>query len=279
MVKIVTDCLGDIPADIIQDLGITIIPLSVHFGTEVYVDGIDLTTEQFYQKLVSSKALPTTSVPPMGKFLEVYEKLAEETNEILVITVSRKLSAVYEAALQAISHMTKQCRIEVIDSMTILMAEGLVVVETAKAAKNGVGIDGLMELTRRNMQRADARMAFDTLEYLKKGGRIGKAQAFLGSLVKLHPILGIRDGEIFPMSRERSRSKAIDYLRNFVKKYKKIDALAVEEATSSDEADALAESLADMYPKENIYRSKVCSVLGTHTGPHVIGVAVLGDKE
>jgi len=279
MVKIITDCLGDVPLDVAQDLGITVIPLSVHFGTEVYVDGIDLTTEQFYEKLVISKALPTTSVPPMGTFLEVYERLAEETNEILVITVSRKLSAVYEAALQAISHVTKQVRIEVIDSLTILMAQGLIVIESAKAAKNGAGIDELMELTRKNMQRSEARMAFDTLEYLKKGGRIGKAQAFLGALVKFHPVLGIRDGEIFPISRERSRSRAIDYLRNFVKKYKQIDALAVEEATSPDEAEALAESLADVYPKERIYRSKVCSVLGTHTGPHVIGVAVLGDRE
>jgi len=279
MVKIVTDCLGDIPSKVAQELGISVIPLSIHFGNEVYLDGVDLTTEQFYQKLVSSKTLPTTSVPPLGTFIEVYDKLAEETDEILVITVSRKLSAVYEAALQAIPQMKKKCRVEVIDSLTILMAEGLVVIESAKAAKTGASLDEVIELTRRNIPRVDARMAFDTLEYLKKGGRIGKAQAFLGSLVKFHPILGIRDGEVFPISRERSRSKAIDYLHNFVMRYSHIYGMAVEDATTPDEAEALAERLSSMFPRENIYRSKVSPVIGVHVGPRVLGVAVIGDKE
>ena len=133
MVKIVTDSLSDLPVEVVQELGITVVPLCVHFGTDVYRDGVDLTTEQFYDKLAQSKTLPTTAVPALGTFVEAYDRLAEETDGILVITISRKLSAVYEAALEAIEQMKRRCRVEVIDSRLALMAEGLVVIEAAKA--------------------------------------------------------------------------------------------------------------------------------------------------
>ena len=121
-------------------------------------------------------------------------------------------------------------------------------------------------------------MAFDTLEYLKRGGRIGAAQAFLGSILKLNPVLCLKDGEVFPLSRERSRSKAIESLYNFVLSYSNIEAIAVEDATTPDEADALAKRLKAKFPDKPIYRSKVGAVIGAHVGPSVIAVSVLGDK-
>ena len=277
-VKVVTDSLGDLPSKIVQELGITVVPLSVHFGTEVYRDGVDLTTEQFYQKLTQSKTLPTTAVPPLGAFVEAYDKLAEETDEVLVITISHRLSAVYEAALQAVERMKRQCRVEVVDSLLALMAEGLVVIEAAKAAKAGASLNKVIDITRRNIPRTELRIAFDTLEYLKKGGRIGKAQAFLGSLVNVNPILGLKDGETFPFGRERSRAKAIDSLYNFVIGYSHIDGIAVEDATTPDEAEALVEQISSKFPRECIYQSKVGPVIGTHVGPRVLGVAVLGER-
>ena len=277
-VKIITDSVGDVPPEVAKELGITIIPLNVIFGTESFRDGIDLTTEQFYERLVHSKTLPTTSVPPLGIFVRAFDKVAEKTDEILVITISHKLSATYETALHAVELMKRKCRVEVVDSLGVAMAEGLVVIAAAKAANGGANLDEVVKLTQHNISRAEIRMAFDTLEYLKRGGRIGRAQAVLGSVLKMNPILGIKDGEAYPFARERSRTRAIDYLYNFAMGFSHIDEIAVEDATTPDEAEMLVERLNSKFPKERIYRAKVGAVLGTHVGPHVLGVTVLGDR-
>jgi DegV family protein with EDD domain len=277
-VKIVTDSLGDIPPEVAEELGITVIPMNVRFGTESYRDGIDLTTEQFYERLARSKIFPTTIVPPLSMFGEIYDKLAEETGEIAVITFSHKLGAGYEAAMQAKELMRRKCRVEVVDSGWVVMAQGLIVMAAAEAAKAAASLNEVVKITRKNIVRADVRMVFDTLEYLKRGGRIGRAQAFLGSMLRVKPILGIRDGEVFPFARERSRVKAIDYLYNFAISFSRIDGMAVEDATTPDEADELVKRLRSKFPKQHIYRSKVSPVVGAHVGPKVIAVAVLGDK-
>jgi len=277
-VKIVTDSVSDISPAIADELGITVVPLNVVFGSKIYRDSIDLTTDEFYEKLRHSQTLPTTSTPPLQTFIEVYDRLAEETDEILVITIARKLSATGESALKAIESMDRKCRVEVLDSQMALMAEGLLVITAAKAARDGASLDEILKVAEQNIPRIQTRMAFDTLEYLKRGGRIGKAKALMGSMLKINPILGIRDGEVFPFGQERSRTKAIDRLYEFVMSYSKIYELAVEDATTPDEADALVERLVEKYPKERIYRSKFSPVIGTNVGPSVIGVAVLGDR-
>ena len=277
-VKIITDSLGDVPSAVAKELGITTIPIFVIFGTESFRDGIDLTTEQFYDKLAHSKTLPTTSVPPLGTFVDAFDKLAEETDEILAITVSHKLSATHETASHAVELMKRKCRVEVVDSLEVAMAEGLLVIAAARAAQSGANLDEILKLTRRNISRVEIRMAFDTLEYLKRGGRIGRAQALLGSILRLNPVLGLKDGEVYPFARERSRAKAIDYLYNFALGFSNIEEMAVEDATTPDEADILVERLSSKFPKERIYRSKLSPVLGAHVGPHVLSVAVLGDR-
>ena len=277
-VKIVTDSSSDLTHEIASRLGITVVPLLLHFGDEVYRDGIDLTTEDFYRKLAQCETLPTTSTPSPGSFAEVYDKLAEETDEILVITLSRKYSATHEAALRAIDQTRKKCRIEVVDSLWATMALGLIVATAAKAANNGTSLDEVLKLTRNNMQRVDMRMAFDTLEYLKRGGRIGTAQAFLGSMLKINPILTIKDGYTEAITRTHSRAKAIDYLCHFVMDFSHIEEMAVEDATTPDEAELLVERLSAKFPRGSIYRTRVSPVVGTHVGPHVLAVSVLGDR-
>jgi DegV family protein with EDD domain len=277
-VKVVTDSVSDISPAIASELGITVVPLNVVFGSEIYRDGIDLTTDEFYSKLERSQVLPTTSTPPLQTFIEVYEKLAEETDEILVITISRKLSATGESALKAVESMENKCRIEVLDSQLAIMAEGLLVITAAKAARAGASLDEVIRVAERNIPRIQTRMAFDTLEYLKRGGRIGKAKALMGSMLKINPILGIKDGEVFPFGQERSRTRAIGRLYEFVMSYSQIDELAVEDATTPGEADMLVKRLVGKFPRERIYRSKLSPVIGTNVGPSVIGVAVLGDR-
>ena len=136
-VKIIADSLGDVPSGIAEELGITIIPIHVIFGTESFRDGIDLTTEQFYDKLAHDKTHPTTSVPPLGTFTKAFDRLAEETDEILVFTTSHKLSATHETASQAVELMKRKCRVEIIDSLGVAMSEGLQVIAAAKAVKCG----------------------------------------------------------------------------------------------------------------------------------------------
>ncbi|TRZ50151.1 MAG: DegV family EDD domain-containing protein [Dehalococcoidia bacterium] len=134
-------------------------------------------------------------------------------------------------------------------------------------------------MAHRNIKRVDFRAVFDTLEYLRRGGRIGKAQALLGSMLKINPIITIKDGVVEPAGRTRSRAKAIDYLYDFAMSYANIEEMAVEDAACSDEADKLVEQLSSKFPRERIYRSKTTPVIGTHTGPGLLLVAILGDKK
>ena len=278
-VKIITDSSADIPDQLVEELGITVIPALVCFGDETYRDGVDITTEQFYEQLPRSETLPHTSVPTPPTFAEAYDKVAEETDEIAVITLSHKLSAIHEVALQSVKLMKKKCRVEVIDSNWALMAHGLIVIGAAKAAQAGASLDEVVALVRQNIGRADIRIAFDTLEYLKKGGRIGKAQAFFGSLLKINPILCIKDGETYPVARERSRSKAVEHLYNFAMSYANIEEMAIEDGTTPDEAEMLAERIHSKFPEAHIYRSKVSPAVGVHVGPHALAVSILGDRE
>jgi DegV family protein with EDD domain len=277
-VKVVTDSVSDLPPRVVKELGITVIPLNVRFGEEVYRDGIDLTSEQFYQRLTTNKILPVTSVPSPGAFAEAYNKLAEETDEILVIALSAKLSGTYEVARQSIGLIKRKCRVEVVDSQWAVMAEGFIVIAAARAAQAGASLDEVMDIVRGNIPRVDMRAAFDTLEYLRRGGRIGAAQALLGSALRIHPIITMKNGVVEPAGRARSRSKVIDHLYQFIASYSHIEGLAVENAACPDDADWLIERLSDRFPKERIYRTNTTPVIGTHTGPGLLLVAVMGDK-
>jgi DegV family protein with EDD domain len=278
-VAIVTDSVADLPLQVAEEFGITVVPLVVRFGTDLYQDGLDLTPDQFYGKLRTSKDLPATSVPTPTAFADVYNRLAEKTNEILVISLTAKLSATYQVALQAVGLMKKQCRVEVMDSQWAVMAQGFIAIAAAKAARAGASLDEVLDVARNTIRRVDMYAAFDTLEYLQRGGRIGKAQAFLGSLLKVNPIIGLRDGEVYPVARERSRAKAIDHLYNFAKSFGNVEGLAVEYATDSDEANRLMKRLRSKYPQVPIYLCRASPVIGTHTGPGLILISLVGDRQ
>lgn len=277
-VKIVTDSIADLPAALAKKLDVSVIPLVVSFGNESFRDGIDLTPEQFYEKLKAAKEFPHTSVPAPGVFVELYDKLAEETDRIAVITVSSKLSGVYQVALQGIPLMHKKCRVEVIDSGWAAIAEGFIVMAAAKIANGGGGISEIKEAMKITASRIGFLATFDTLEYLRRGGRIGRAQAFLGSLLKINPIITLKDGLVEPVERVRSRAKALDQMVNFVRRYSKIEEMAVENTASPVEEAALVERLGAFYPKDRIIRSRMTPAIGTHTGPGLLTVAVQGEQ-
>jgi len=277
-VKIVTDSVADLPPKVAQELGITIIPLVLRFGAESYRDGVDLTPDQFYKKLETTKAFPATSVPPPEAYVEAYDRLAEETGEIMVLTVSARLSATNEVAVQAIGEMKRKCRVEVVDSETATMAEGFIAIKAAQAAQAGAELEEVMAVTNENIPRASFLAAFDTLEYLRRGGRIGKAAALLGSLLKVNPLITLKDGLVEPAGRTRSRARAIDRLYDFAAGYATIEEMAVGDTACPEDAEALCERLGAIFPAGRIYRSKMTPVIGAHTGPGLLLVAVLGDR-
>jgi len=278
-VKIVTDSVADLPPPVVGELGITVVPLVLRFGAETYRDGVDLDAAQFYEKLKTSRAFPATSVPSPQSYVEAYDRLAEQADAIVVVAVSARLSATAEVALQSIAEMKKKCRVEVIDSETATMAEGFIVMKAAQAAKSGAKLDGVMKVAYQNIPRAAFLAAFDTLEYLRRGGRIGRAQAFLGSMLKINPLITLKGGLVEPAGRTRSRSKAIDQLYDFVAGYSHIEELSVGDTACPEDAGALVERLGAIFPRERIYRSKMTPVIGAHTGPGLLLVAVLGDRE
>ncbi len=274
-VKIITDSLSDIDGELVDELGINVVPVYVRFGEDVFRDRIEITTDEFYHRLVHGNVWPTTTQPTPADFTEVYNKLAQEADELLVITLSNKLSGTYQSALQAKSAVADKCRIEVIDSQQVVMGLGLIVVSAVKALKAGASFDELVQLVHSAMKRTHSVMTFDTLKYLAKGGRIGKAQGLLGSVLSIKPILTLKDGEVHPVTRVRSRTAGVDYLVNFVAGTPAIEELAVEYATTPDEADDLIKRLRAVYPKERIYKSTVSPVIGTYVGPDVLSVSVL----
>jgi DegV family protein with EDD domain len=275
MLRIVTDSVADIPPKIAEELAITVVPFYVRFGDEVYRDRVDLSTEEFYRKLMSNRRLPVSSTPSPGEIAKVYDRLAEETDEILSIHVSSKLTATYEVALQAREQMKRKCRVEIVDSLSGAMGEGLVVITAARKAQSGADLNQVADMAREAVLKSHVHMCFDTLEYLRRGGRIGRAQALLGSVLRVNPIVGVRDGEVHPFGRERSRAKAIDRLVDFAKSLPSVRELAVEHATNRDEAEALADRLGALFARERIYISTVAPAVGVHVGPRVIAVSAL----
>ena len=190
--------------------------------------------------------------------------------------LSSKLSATYDMALQGKELIKKKdCRVEVIDSQLVLMALGLLVISAAKEAQAGANLDQIVDMVTRASHKTHIRMAFDTLEYLKKGGRIGIAKALLGTLLSFKPILTVKDGIATPIVRERTRAKAIEHLRRFAGSFTDIREMAVEYTTTPEEAIALSQNLDHIFPKERIYISAVGSVMGTHLGPGALGIALL----
>ena len=275
-VRIITDSLSDITSDVAKQLSITVVPLTVLFGHEAFLDRVTITTDEFYKRLVEGPIWPTTTQPTPAAFAEVYDKLAEDTNEILVVTLSSKLSGTYQSAMGAKPMVKKKCRIEVIDSGKVAMGLGLVVLAAARAAKKGDKLEELVDFVHKATPRSHFVAYFDTLKFLAKGGRIGKAQGLLGSLLSVKPLLTTKDGEMAPLTRVRSLGAGMDYLYNFAAGFRdRIEEMAVEHTTAPDEADRLVERLSDVVSKDKIRRSTVSPVLGTYGGPGAVAVTVL----
>lgn len=274
-VRIVTDSTADIPPAVAQELGITVVPLYIHFGHEVFQDGVDIGPDEFYSRLAAGPHFPKTSAPSSGSFIETYEELSKETQEIVSIHISAKLSATYNSAAVGRDGVKTVCRIEVIDSRSASMGLGLLAIAAAKAAREGAVLDQVTGLVGRSIPRVHYFGFVETLDYLYRGGRIGKAQSFFGSMLSIKPLLEIRDGEVYPVERVRGRAKAVDRVRQMAEAFQNIEEIAVSHTTPSKEADMLAQTLATRAPGGQLYRARCGATIGTYVGPGAVTVGIL----
>jgi DegV family protein with EDD domain len=273
-IKIITDSSADLPDQIVEELGITVIPLYVRFGEEVYRDRVTISEDEFYQRLENDPVHPTTVQPGPQDFLEIYQNVSKNADGVVSIHISGKLSGTCNSALMAKDMMEEGCPIEVVDSQAVSTGLGLMVMAAARAAKAGEGLEAVVEVANQAIDKIHLLALFDTLKYLLLGGRIGKAKALLGSILNVKPILTLKEGEVVPMGQVRTRAKGIDKLVEFVKGIEDIQDLAVVYSTTPDEAQALAERIGPVFDREKIVMARLGPVLGVHMGPGLLIVAI-----
>ncbi len=278
-VRVVTDSTADLPPEIVQELGITVIPLRVIFGEQSYRDGVDLTNEEFFRKLRDTKELPRTSQPSTGEFLDVYQHLCSETDRILSIHLSSGFSGTVDTARRAARELIGRCTIEVVDSATVSMAMGFAVIAAARAAREGKDLEACAAAARSVLRRQRLAVALDTLEYLRRGGRIGRAAAFVGGLLNIKPVLTIKNGEAHPLSRVRTRPKAIEEMLRFCLEDGAIVDAVVMHSTDAPEAYKLADEVKQRCPGVPAHVGAIGPVIGVHGGPGLIGLAVVRAEE
>jgi len=274
VVRIVTDSTADLSEDQQRAAGITVVPLNVRFGDQVFKDHVDLTGDDFFDKLKTSPQLPKTSQPPVGAFEEVFRRHREAGDEVVTVTISSKVSGTYGAAEMAAKSVDGG-QIEVIDSLTASMALGFLALEGAKLAKTGAGRAAVADRIRSLVPKARVLAAIDTLTYHERGGRIGRARALLGSLLNFKPLITLQDGEVAPLGRARGRVQAIDRLVELLGRDGQLSNLAVLHGAALADAERLRERVAGSYPGLDIPLTETGAVIGTYTGPGVIGFTYL----
>ncbi|MEX0665584.1 MAG: DegV family protein [Acidimicrobiia bacterium] len=270
-VRVVTDSACDLPPDLVGPLGIEIVPLTIRFGAEEFVDRDELSVDDFWSRLRVTEALPETSAPSAGAFEARFRDLIKDgATGIVCVNLSSRLSATMQAAQLAASAVGGECPIHVIDSMTCSLGLGSLVLT---AARRGAAGDPIDEIVADVIDRRDRTRLFgslDTLEFIKRGGRIGNARALLGTMLSIKPVVEVRDGAVEESGRVRTRSKALRLLADKVSA-QPVDSVSVLHG-QADDVDELVELLDPIVPRDDIVISVVGPVIGTHAGPGVIGV-------
>jgi DegV family protein with EDD domain len=273
-VAIVTDSIANLPAHLAQQLGIHVVPLLIHFQDQSYRDGLDVTPSEVYRLLRANKQIPTTSAPSLGDFLRVYEAAAQEASSIVSIHPSAQLTATHQIAMTA-SHVITDIPIRVIDSRTGGMAHGFAVLEAARAAASSATPDEIVARAMQVAARAQLLFTIDTLEYLRRGGRIGGAAALLGNALQIRPVLHITDGHVDALAQVRTKARAVDRIVEHMARSADGRSLhvAVFHADVPQEAEALQQRMAEQFECVELYVTEFTPVMGAHTGPGVLGAA------
>jgi fatty acid kinase fatty acid binding subunit len=271
--RIVTDSSCDLPESVVAEHGIRVVPLSIRFGDEELIDREQLTTAEFWARCAAQTELPETAAPAPGQFEAAYRALASEgATGIVVVSLSGKLSATMQSAELAARAVADEIAVRVVDSRSVSLGVGTIALAAARAGAGGATLDEVEQLARELVDRTHVFGALDTLENLKKGGRIGNAKALLATALAIKPIVEVRDGEVAQGGKQRTRTKALKFLVDKVKDFDgEIHDLAVLSA-DCDDVDAFVDMLRPHYTGD-IVVGEIGPVIGTHTGPGTIGVA------
>lgn len=274
-VRIVTDSTCDLPPALVAAHGITVVPLTVFFGEEALLDSVDISAPAFYERMTSSGVLPRTSQPSVELFRRAYLEAAENGEEIVSIHLSSKLSGTLNAASVAREEVAPEVHVDLIDSYNVSLGLGLIVLEAARAAQSGATLTEVVATARRVMDRVSVYVCVDTLEYLKKGGRIGRASSFLGSVLSIKPILHVEDGEVAPFERVRTRARATERLFELAASQARAKQMFVAAGGDDTAARELIERLRPILPHTDLFVGQLGPVVGVYTGPGALGIAAL----
>jgi DegV family protein with EDD domain len=272
-IKVVTDSGADIPIEVAKGLGITVVPVYIYFGDKAYKDGVDIGPDELYKRLVEGPIYPTTTQPMPTDFAKAYGALSKDADAIVSIHLPTKVSGTCNAALQGIEIAKPKCAVHVVDSFSVSVGLGIIAMAAARVAKAGGNLVEVLEETKKAISQTQIRGLLDTLHYLLKGGRITKAKALVGTLLKVKPILTMRNGEIVQAGMARSYVKGIGQLFEFVRNYPTLQEVAIAHSTVPEEAKALKKRIASIIGEENIHMSRVGAGLGVHGGPGTLLVA------
>ena len=272
MIKVITDSTSDIPAELVAKWGITVVPSYVMFGMDTYRDGVELSRQQFYEKLVLTKIIPSTAAPPPDIYLEVYRQLAEETEEMVSIHLASRYSGIYNSAVVAAQEVSG-ARIAVIDSEQVTMGYGWLVVAAAEAAQRGASLDEIVALVNAMKPRTRVLATLGTLEYLHRGGRVDWIRALVGTLLRIKPIIEVRKGEINLVERARTLKRSLERLLALVEELGPLERAIVLHTNAPDLASGFADELQRVWPgwKRSIEQAGV--TVASHAGPGAVGVA------
>lgn len=270
-VKIVTDSAADLTADQVAQHGITVVPLTIRFGDDEFTDGVDLTPQAFYDKMAELDVLPATAAPSPGAFEVAFREAGANGDAVVCISLSSALSATMQSAQTAAKAIGDDLDVRVLDSCSITAGLGLQVLAAAELAEQGGSADDIEALVTSLSGRTKVFGALDTLDNLKKGGRIGGAQAMLGSILSIKPIIDISTGSVTEAAKQRTRKKSMMWLRDKLFEQPDLDHVAVCHGCSGD-VEELIELIAPRYPREKITVWTIGPVIGSHGGPRVVGL-------
>lgn len=270
-VAIVTDSTADLPPELARSRSITVVPLTLHFESKSLLDGIDITPSDFYRQLPAATTHPTTSQPSPARFAEAYKELLTDHEAVVSIHISEKLSGTFDSALQG-ADLTDPKRVHVIDSQLVSMSLGLVTLAAAEMVQQGMTAESIEQKVLAMRQQVQTYFSVATLEFLRRGGRIGRASAFLGSVLQVKPVLCIRDGLVTPLERVRTFDRALNRVVDLVRavdRGKGVCAI-VGHADAAHDAERVARELEPI--TETLMIQPLGPVVGAHAGPGVVGV-------
>ncbi len=271
---VVTDSTAYLPAGVQDRYGVEVAPLVVNWDSKGYRDTIDLSTTEFYQRLRTSQTLPTTGAPSIAVFEQAYRKLLDRFDSVVVVALAAKLSATYDVAVQAAQAVDVE-RVRVVDSGTISIGIGWLVERACEMGERGAPLEQIVVELEEMRTRIKLLAVLETLEFLQRGGRIGRAQALAGTLLNVKPIIVIQDGEVHPLERVRTMSGATRRLVELVVRQGPLERLGVIHGGAPEGAAELERQLQPHFPRVTIERGELSSVVGTHGGPGVVGAGVL----